>query len=321
MRALRVHDYGRPPRMTYDEVPDPAPGPGQVRVRIEAAGVNPVDVYVAGGAYAIKPPLPYTPGSDAAGTIAAAGEGVERWRVGDRVFVAGTSAGRLQGAFAEQCLCDAAAEVWPLPAGVTFAQGAGLNVPYVTAFRALFDVARAKAGERVLIHGATGGVGLAALQIAKAHRLTVIGTGGSEAGRGLLRRHGADVVLDHAADGYLDALRDDPPQVILEMLANVNLPRDMEVVADHGRIVVIGNRGEVTINPRLLMGKQATVTGLTYWSDGDRAVRRALGAIAQGLEAGDVRPVVQAEIPMAEAARAFDLVMNGPSGGKVVLIP
>lgn len=319
MRAFRIHEYGQPPRASYDEVPDPIAGPGQVVVEIEAAGVNPADTYLASGTYAIRPPLPCIPGQDASGTIKAVGKGAERWNEGDRVIVGQTTAGRLQGCYAEQCICEAD-WVWPLPGNLSFAQGAALNITHVTAFRALFDVAKAKAGERVLIHGATGGVGLAALQIARAHKLIVIGTGGSEEGRELLRQQGADLVLDHTAEDYLDPLKTDPPNVILEMLANVNLARDMEIIAPHGRVVVIGNRGEITINPRLLMGKQATITGLNYWSDGEKAVRRALDAIVQGIEAGDIRPVIQAELPLAEASRAWEMVMKSRSAGKIVLV-
>ncbi len=320
MRAFHIHEYGQPAGTSYDEIPDPTAGPGQVVVDIEAAGVNPADTYLASGTYAIKPPLPCIPGQDGAGTIRSLGEGVTNWNVGDRVIVGQTTAGRLQGCYAEQCVCEAD-WVWSLPGNVSFAQGAAVNITHVTAFRSLFDVARAKAGERVLIHGATGGVGLAALQIAKAHKLFVIGTGGSEQGRELLRRQGADLVLDHTAEGYLEPLRNDPPDVILEMLANVNLARDMEIIALHGRIVVIGNRGEITINPRLLMGKQAAIIGVNYWSDGEKAVRRALDAIVQGIEAGDIKPVIQAELPLAEAAKAWEMVMQSRSLGKIVLVP
>jgi NADPH2:quinone reductase len=320
MRAFRIHEYGQPPRTSYDEIADLAAGPGQVVVEIKAAGVNPADTYLASGTYAIKPPLPCTPGQDGAGTIKAVGAGVTKWSAGDRVIIGQTTAGRLQGCYAEQCVCDAD-WVWPLPANLSFAQGAAINITHVTAFRALFDVAKARAGERVLIHGATGGVGLAALQIARAHKLFVIGTGGSEEGRELLRRQRADLVLDHTAEGYLEPLQANPPGVILEMLANVNLARDMEIIAPHGRIVVIGNRGEITINARLLMGKQAAIIGVNYWSDGEKAVRRALDAIVQGIEAGDIKPVIQAELPMAEAARAWEMVIKARSLGKIVLIP
>src|SRR5688572_8779137 len=275
---------------------------------------------MAAGNYAIKPALPYIPGQDGAGTVVRVGDAVERWSEGDRVLIGQTAAGRLQGCYAEEALCQED-WLWPLPANLSFGQGAAINITHVTAFRALFDVARARAGERVLIHGATGGVGLAALQIARAHKLIVIGTGGSEEGRELLRQQGAEVVLDHSAEGYLEPLKADPPDVILEMVANVNLARDMEIIAAHGRIVVIGNRGEITVNPRLLMGKQAAVIGVNYWTDGEPAVRRELDAIVQGVEAGDINPVIQTELPLGEALMAWEMVMKSRSLGKIVLLP
>lgn len=322
MQALRVHQFSQSPaapQWRIDDLPDPEPGPGQVRVKIEAAGVNPVDIYFAAGTYAIRPDLPYIPGMDAAGTLEAVGEGVTMLEPGERVFVAGTTAGKLQGAYATHCLCE---ERWvrPLSSRLTFAQGAGLNIPYVTAFRALFDVARARRGERVLIHGATGGVGLAALEIARAHGLITITTGGSEEGRDLLKRRGADIVLDHHAQDYLAAL-DEPPDVVLEMLANVNLQRDIDAIAPRGRIVVIGSRGEATINPRGLMGKQASIGGLTYWTGGEEATARALDAIVEGIEAGDINPVVQQEFDLEAIEQAWQRVMDAPSGGKIVLLP
>lgn len=322
MQALRIHQFSQPPRppqWSIDDLPDPEPGPAEVRVKIEAVGVNPVDIYVAAGTYAIRPDLPYIPGMDAAGTIDALGEGVTSLEHGERVFIAGTTAGKLQGAYASHCLCE---ERWvrPLSSRLTFAQGAALNIPYVTAFRALFDVARARRGEQVLIRGATGGVGLAALDIARAHGLVTIATGGSEEGRELLKRRGADVVLDHHADDYLASL-EEPPDVVVEMLANVNLQRDIDAVAPKGRIVIIGNRGETTINARGLMGKQASIVGLTYWSGGDEAIARALDAIVQGIEAGDINPVVQQEFDLEAIEQAWHLVMDAPSAGKTVLLP
>ena len=154
MKAIRVHEFGGPEVMKLEDVPDLTPAPGQVVVSVKAVGVNPVDTYVRSGAYAAKPLLPYTPGMDAAGTVEAVGEGVESVKVQERVYVAGT----LSGAYAEQALCDAS-QVHRLPERVSFAQGAGVNVPYATAYRALYNRAHGQPGETVLVHGASGGVG------------------------------------------------------------------------------------------------------------------------------------------------------------------
>ena len=320
MKTLRITAFGKPPTMSYDDVPDPTPGPGEVVVSVEAAGVNPVDTYVAAGAYAVKPDLPYAPGGEAAGTVLSVGEGVADFAEGDRVIVCRAAAGRLQGCFAEQCVCETK-WLMTLPSHLSFSQGAAVNVAYITAFRALIEVAKPNDGETVLIHGATGGVGLAALQIAKAHNLKVVATGGSDAGRELLKKQGADVVLDHHAADHLDALKDSPPDVILEMAGHVNLQKDIDAIAPNGRIVVIGNRGETTIDARGLMGKQAAVIGMSYFNGGDAAVQKAMAALQVGLDAGDLKPVVQAEVPMDNAQRAFDLVMKGDSHGKIVLLP
>ena len=201
MKAIRVTEFGGPEQLRLQEVPDLHAGAGQVVVRVKAAGVNPYDTYMRQGTYAVKPVLPYTPGSDAAGIVESVGEGVEGIAAGDRVYVGGT----LTGAYAEQTLAEAW-QVHPLPSNVTFAQGAGVNVPYATAFRALFLVARAQPGETVLIHGASGGVGIAGVQLARAAGMKVIGTGGTPRGRELVTTQGAHHVLDHQAPDYLDAL-------------------------------------------------------------------------------------------------------------------
>ena len=234
MKAIRVHEFGGPDVLKLDDVPDLQAGAGQVAVRVKAAGVNPYDTYMRQGTYAIKPSLPYTPGSDAAGIVDSVGEGVSDFEPGDHVYVGGT----LTGAYAEQALAEAW-QVHPLPPNVTFAQGAGVNVPYATAYRALWHVARAQAGETVLIHGASGGVGVAAVQLARAAGMKVIGTGGTERGRELVAVQGAHHVLDHRSQGYLDELLKltggRGVDVILEMLANVNLAKDLSVLAQIGR--------------------------------------------------------------------------------------
>ena len=305
-----------------DDLVDPSPGPGQVLVDVQAIGINPVDTYVATGTYAIKPDLPYTPGMEAAGTVLAFGAGVADRQEGDRVWISTTTAGKLQGAYAEQVLCRAQ-DVYDLPTSLTFAQGAALNIAYLTAFRALIDVGHAQPSETVLIHGATGGVGLAAVQIAKAHRLDVWATGGSDAGRELLERQGvpASQVLDHHDPDHLAPLAERGVDVIIEMLANENLPRDIDTIGANGRIVVVGNRGPVTINARGLMAKQASITGLTYWSGGDAKLRRALSAVNAGVDAGDLRPVIQQELPLDRVRDAWRAVLSGNSAGKIVLVP
>jgi NADPH2:quinone reductase len=319
MKAIRVHELGGPEVMRLEEVADPLPGSDQVLVRVAAAGVNPVDAYIRTGQHTVKPALPYTPGMDAAGIVEAVGMNVRRVSVGDRVYTAGT----LSGAYAELALCDAA-QVNRLPASVTFAQGAAVNIPYATAHRGLFGRARAQPGESLLVHGATGGVGIAAVQLARAAGLQVIGTGGTEEGRRLVTEQGAHHVLDHHAPDYLEQLmkltEGRGVDVILEMLANVNLGRDLTVLARGGRVVVIGNRGSVEINPRDAMGRDASILAMSLMNTPPAELYGAHAAIVAGLENGTLRPVVGQEMPLVEAPRAHEAVMQPGAYGKIVLV-
>ncbi|MDP3716565.1 MAG: NADPH:quinone reductase [Acidobacteriota bacterium] len=324
MKAILAHEFGGPDVLKLEDVPDPVAGKGQVRVRIHAVGVNPYDTYMRAGGYAIQPALPYTPGADAAGVLDQVGNGVSGWSSGDRVYISGTALGKAHGAYAELAVCEAA-QVHRLPARITFAQGAGLFVPYVTAWRALFGRANARAGDTVLIHGASGGVGIAATQFAVAAGLTVIGTAGTDEGLAEVAKQGAHHAFNHRLEGYLAritaATGGRGPDLILEMLANVNLDHDLTVVAPGGRIVVIGNRGRVEIDARKIMTKDCAVYGLALWGIPADEVRRAHQAIVAGLESGALNPVVGKEMPLGDAARAHVAVMEPGARGKIVLIP
>src|SRR5687767_3599916 len=207
MKAILARAFGGPEVLGVEDVPDPAPGPTHVLVRVHAAGVNPYDTYMRTGNYAIRPPLPYTPGADAAGVIEALGKDIRDMRVGARVYVTGTATHKTYGAYAAKVLCEPH-QVHPLPERLSFAQGAGIGVPYVTAFRALHDRARIQPGETLFVHGASGGVGLAAIQIARAWGLTIIGTAGTPEGIALIGAQGAHHALNHRADGYLERLKE-----------------------------------------------------------------------------------------------------------------
>jgi NADPH:quinone reductase len=324
MKAILAREFGGPEVLKLEDVPDPSAGPGQVRVAVRAAGVNPYDTYMRAGGYAIKPDLPYTPGADAAGVIDQVGEGVAGWKVGDRVYVSGTAAGKAHGAYAQYAVC-APDQVHRLPDRISFTQGAGLFVPYVTAWRALFGRANMRAGDVVLIHGASGGVGVAATQFAVAAGATVIGSAGSDAGLDVIRAQGAQHAVNHRRPGYLDEITKlsggRGPDVILEMLANVNLDHDLTVVAPSGRIVVIGNRGRVEIDARKIMAKDVSVFGLALWGIPPDEVRRAHQAIFAGLQSGALTPVVGTEMPLADAALAHQRVMEPGARGKIVLLP
>jgi NADPH2:quinone reductase len=319
MKAIRVHRFGDPDVLQFEDVPDPTPAANQVLIDIKAIGVNPVETYVRKGIYGPRE-FPYTPGTDCAGTIKSVGPGVATYKPGDRVYTAST----LTGAYAQLAVADAG-KVYPLPAHVSFNQGAALGVPAATAYKALFLRGQLKPAETILIHGATGGVGLACVQLARAHGCTVIGTGGSQPGRDLLLKEGAHHALDHTAPGYLDQVmaltNGRGVDVIIEMLANVNLDRDLTVLARFGRVVVVGNRGRIEIDPRQTMARDADIRGMTLMlaSDHDLTlIHRALGA---ALEANILRPLIDSELPLADAARAHHEILEGNSRGKIILAP
>jgi NADPH:quinone reductase len=320
MKAIQVHKFGAPEVLQVHEIPTPKPGPGQILVRVRAAGVNPYDTYMRNGTYAIKPPLPYTPGSDAAGTVEAVGQGLKKFQAGDRVYTVKT----LTGAYAEYALADES-QLYPLPDKISFAQGAGLWVPYGTAYTALHHQAEARAGETLLIHGASGGVGTAAVQIARAMGLTVIGTAGTARGMELAKQQGAHFVFDHRKAGYAEELLKVTGgrgiDVVLEMLANVNLATDLKLLAIYGRVIVIGNRGEITINPRELMSRRAAVRGFTLWAVTEAESNEIHAAIAAGLENGTLRPIVGKELALEDAPQAHQDVMAPGAFGKIVLLP
>jgi NADPH2:quinone reductase len=319
MKAIRVHEFGEPEVLKFEDVADPTPGPGQVVVRVRAVGVNPVETYIRAGRYGPRQ-FPYVPGSDCAGEIDAVGPGVTAWKVGDRVYTAST----LSGAYAQRVLCDAA-KVFRLPPDVSFEQGAALGVPAGTAYRALFDRGRIRPGETILIHGATGGVGIFCVQLARAHGCTVIGTGGSAHGRELILREGAHHALDHTSADYLKQLmaltNDRGVDAIIEMLANVNLDKDLSVLAKFGRVVVVGNRGRIEIDPRQAMARDADIRGMTLFNVSDTELVAIHAAIGAALEAKTLRPIIDSTMPLADAARAHREILEGNTRGKVILIP
>jgi NADPH:quinone reductase len=322
MQAIVVRAFGGPEVLKVEDVADPAPGPGQIMVRVHAAGVNPFDTYMRTGNYAMRPPLPYTPGCDAAGVVEVVGNDVRGVAVGSRVFIGGTSVHKSFGAYAQRVVCDPH-QVHALPDRLTFAQGAGINVPYVTAWRALHDRARIQPGDTLFIHGASGAVGLAATQIARAWGLTVVGTAGTPAGMALVEAQGAHHVLNHRQGGYLDALKQltggRGPDVIQEHLADVNLDSDLTALAPGGRIIVVGSRGRIEIEPRKTMVKDAAILGMSLWNTTATDLARAYRALEAGLENGTLTPVVSAELPLADAARAHELVMQPGAKGKIVV--
>jgi NADPH2:quinone reductase len=320
MNAIIVHKFGPAEVMKYKESPDPVAGPGEVIVRVVAVGVNPVDTYIRSGIYANKPDLPYTPGTDAGGLVESVGDGVESLAIGDAVYTAGSITGSYAGLI--RCEWD---QVHKLPVEMDPKLGAAVNVPYATAYRALFQRGGARAGETLLVHGASGAVGVAAVQLATAFGMSVIGTAGTERGADLVRSEGADEVLNHHEDSYLDRVLDATGgrgvDLILEMLSDVNLAADLGVLARRGRVAVIGCRGTIEINPRDVMAREADIRGVMLMGASTDERRDIHAGIGSGLANGTLRPVTGREFPLKEAPAAHEAVLASGAYGKIVLLP
>jgi NADPH2:quinone reductase len=315
MKAIVVTAFGGPEVLKLQDVPEPKAGAGELLIRVQAAGVNPVDTYVREGKYpglTAKPP--FIAGTELAGEV------VEGPRKGERVYSPQTTLGRNLGAYAEFVVVQHA---WRLPDHLSFAEGAAIPVAFGTAYRALVDVGRMKPGEFVLIHGASGGVGNAATQIAASLGAVVIGTASTPEGQQAVRDAGANFVFNHKDDGYREQIKaatgGKGVDVIIEFLANVNLNHDLDMVGKLGRIVVVGSRGPVEIDARRSMGKESSITGMSLWNDGIAGIDRAYAAVGALFERHAMRPVVGTELPLADAAKAQELVMRGGSAGKIVL--
>ena len=320
MEAIRVHQFGEPEVLRLEQVPTPQPGSGQALVRMQAIGVNPVETYIRAGTYSYKPALPYTPGNDGAGVVEQIGDSVTEFKPGDRVYTAGS----ISGTYAEFALCKTE-QVHRLPVNVSFAQGAAMGTPYATAYRGLFQRAGAKPGETVLVHGASGGVGTAAVQLARARGLRVFGTTGSDEGRKLAREQGAHEVFDHRApdqfEQIMKATGGRGVDVIVELLANVNLGKDLTILAKGGRVVIIGSRGRVEIDPRDAMQRDADLRGMVMPNTPPAELASIHAALVAGLENGTLRPVIGKEFRLAEAVQAHRGVMEPGAFGKIVFVP
>lgn len=320
MKAVRVERFGDPEVMVIRDVDDLVPRSDQVVVEIKAAGVNPVDTYIRAGQYPTHREIPYTPGFDGAGVVKEVGSDVKHYHSGDKVYVTGS----LSGTYAQQTLC-LSHHIFPLPDEISFEQGAAIGVPYATAYRALFTKAKAVDKETVLIHGASGGVGLAALQLAKKANFRIIATAGSPQGLGLIREQGAQHVLDHSQAGHFAEImrvtEGRGVDVILEMLANANLGEDLKILARCGRVVVIGSRGKVTIDPRDAMSRDTAILGMLLMNISPDERLKICGAIEDGLQNGQLTPVVGRRFVLAEAPLAHQAILEPGMYGKIVLIP
>merc|ERR1712142_116136 len=312
MKAVRVHRFGGP------EVPEV--GDDQVLIRVMFAGVNPVETYIREGQYSRLPDLPYTPGSDAAGYVQQLGRNVTTLKVGDRVFVSGTSTNT--GSYSQYVVSDST-YVFPLHPRLSFAQGASLGVPFFTAYKALILRAETKPGETVLVHGASGAVGTAAVQIARALGAIVVGTAGTKEGMDVVSKCGAHHVFNHNHKNYDKKMVEHLGtgfDVIIEHLANINLGHDIQMLKEKARVMIVGCRGAVSINPRHLMLPEASIRGVSLGSTTPTEWSEMGAAIVAGIEAGWVSPVINKEYTMDQVAQVHhDIVHSKGAKGKLVL--
>lgn len=321
MRAIRVFEFGGPEVLKlHSDVAVPFPKDNQVLIKVHACGINPVETYIRSGTYSRKPLLPYTPGTDVSGIIEAIGDRVTTFKKGDRVFTTST----ISGGYAEYALA-AEHTVYALPEKLSFQQGAAIGIPYFTAYRALLHSAHVKAGESVLVHGASGGVGLAACQIARAYGLTVLGTAGTEEGQKIVLQNGAHKVFNHREDNYIDAIKKSVGEkgidVIIEMLANINLSKDLSLLSYGGRVIVVGNRGTIEINPRDTMAKESSIIGVALYSSTKEEFKQYAAALQAGMEIGWLKPVIGSQYPLEKVAQAHENIINSCGAtGKMILL-
>jgi len=320
-QAIVCESFGTPDVMRLKSVTLQSPQQGQVLVRMGAAGVNPSDTYVRlgpDGPYAgnakLIPSLPYTPGKDGAGTVESVGPGVDTFRPGDRVY----SSASLTGTYATHALFSTN-QIYSLPSNISFAQGACVGVPAATAYRALHIRGKACANEAVFVHGASGAVGLAAVQLAVNQGCFVVGTAGTAEGEEVVRNAGAHFVVNHRAEGYLESAKASLPgdkaadgfDLLLEMAADVNLVADFAIMARGGRVAIVGSKAKpIGINPRLTMPKELDVRGVFLGNATPGELRETHSALYKAMEEGVLVPVVAVEIPLAEAAKSHVEVMQ-----------
>lgn len=318
MKAVQIQDYGSAADLAVVDTNKPVITAGQLLIKIGAAGINPVDTYIRSGTNNYQANFPHTPGNDGAGTVVEVADDVSEFKVGDRIYFSRC----LSGSSAEYASC-LAEKAFPLPDSLSFEEGACLGVPYTTAHRALFGRAHAQAGQKVLIHGGTGAVGIAAVQLALAAGLEVVASAGSVDGIALLKAQGVTQVINHTQADHLSAYQnlENGFDIIIEMLANQNLDQDLKALTQGGCVAVIGNRGTVEINPRDLMARDAAVVGVALANVSAAALKQIAQSLYPLLNSGLLTPVVRKTYSLAELSQAHeDVLVPGALGNLVVTL-
>uniref|UniRef100_A0A1B6EYR4 Enoyl reductase (ER) domain-containing protein n=1 Tax=Cuerna arida TaxID=1464854 RepID=A0A1B6EYR4_9HEMI len=322
MRAVLIRSTGDESVLNVETIPVPEISSNQVLVEIHAAGLNPVDTYIRGKKFGYDPKLPVVLGGEAAGKIVKLGKQAEnKYKVNDHVICCLQAPN--YGGYAEYAACDVT-KLIPLSNSLSFSQGAAVYVPYFTAYKALVARCKIQPKELVMVHGASGGVGVAAVQIAKAYGAVVAVSAGSDAGLKLLGDLGADVIVDHREDGHLQkalAKTGRPGfDVIFENRADLNLGSDLAALGEGGRIAVVGSRGTVEVDPRNFIRTEGTVLGVHLQKTTPEEFVEFSSALVAGMEKGWLKPVVGKEYSMDEIRQAHtDLIKAHGAYGKMVL--
>ncbi|CAB3772346.1 NADPH:quinone oxidoreductase family protein [Paraburkholderia solisilvae] len=324
MRAIRCHRYGPPETLTLDEIPDPQPQAGEVVIDVKAAAVNFPDVLIIENKYQFKPPLPFTPGAEVAGVVRAAGDGVTQLRPGTRVvaYVA-------HGGYAEQVRAAADACV-PLPDDAPFDIAAAFTLAYGTSHHAVVDRAALQARETMLVLGAAGGVGLAAVEIGKALGARVIAAASSDAKLAVCVEHGADATINYASEDLRERIAaltgGRGPDVIYDPVGGIYTEPAFRSIGWRGRLLVVGfANGEIPKLPlNLALLKGASIVGVFWGEFAKREAARNAAAFAEmtgWIRSGKLRPYVSARYPLEAAAQALDDLARRRVVGKVVITP
>jgi NADPH2:quinone reductase len=324
MKAIVCNAWGLPDTLVIEELPDAIPGPGQLAIEIRAAGVNFPDVLIIQNKYQFKPALPFTPGSELAGVVLAVGEGVTRYKTGDAVI-----AFSAQGAFAQQIVVAANA-VMPMPAGMDFDIAAAITLTYGTSHHAVVDRAQLKAGETMLVLGAAGGVGLAAIEIGKALGARVIAAASSDEKLAVCREHGADVTINYSTEdlrGAIKAATDGKgPDVIYDPVGGSYAEPAFRSIGWRGRYLVVGfANGEIPALPlNLMLLKGASLVGV-FWGEFAKREPKANAAAMQQLMGwladGTIKPRISGRYALADTAQALNDMAARKVMGKVVIKP
>lgn len=318
MKTIYVENFGGPEVLAIKDLDLPKIKDDEILVKTMAIGVNPVDTYIRSGWYSGSK-IPYVPGLDASGIVIEKGSKIKDFEVGDRVYCFKS----ISGTYAEKILLKQG-QLYKLPDNLSFEEGAAIGTPYGAAYRALIHKGHAKSGQRVLIHGGSGNVGLAAIKLAKSLNMAVAATAGSEEGKELCKEAGADLVVGHNIEDFKEEMLKFAKagfDIIIEMSAHNNLKADLEFMAMYSAIVIVGSKGEVQINPRNLMSKDARIMGFVLFNAKSDELLDIHSNLFELFASKKIQPpIIGKTFNLREAKEAHSLVERG-SYGKVILKP